>query len=259
MPKGVYKRDMSPEAHAQRSAIQKKAQNKPEARANNSASKKKFYEEHPGFQKEIYNRSEVQEKHLKAVNCSKAKEKGRAAKKKFYREHPGFQKEIQNRPEVRAKQSAAKVGDKNPTKRLEVRKKKRAAAIEYWADPENREKQLKAILKGCNVKPNKSERRLQKLLNKWFSKEYQINVNAEVMTLGGKIPDFVNVNGQKKIIEMNGNYWHGEVKTGRTKEEEEKQRIDYFAQFGWKTLIVWEHELRNTKKLKRKIKEYTNP
>jgi len=125
-----------------------------------------------------------------------------------------------------------------------------------WGDPKYKEKQLRLIFKGFKIKPNRIEKYLDGFLQKLFPNEYQLNVNAEVMTLGGKIPDFVNINGQKKIIELNGTYWHGEKKTGRTKIEEEQQRIDHFAKFGWRTLIVWDYELTNTKQLKEKILEF---
>lgn len=79
-------------------------------------------------------------------------------------------------------------------------------------------------------------------------KEYQINVKAEVMTLGGKVPDFVNVNGQKKIIELFGDYWH--------EPEEEQERIDLFAKYGYQTLVIWDYELKDVNKLKEKILEF---
>jgi len=127
-----------------------------------------------------------------------------------------------------------------------------------WQDPEYKESQLKAIFEGMRLKPNKPEQGFQRLLNKWFVGEYQINVTADVMVLGNRVPDFVNINGQKKIIELFGDYWHGEELTGRSKEEEEEQRIDYFAQFGWKTLVVWEYELGNLNELKEKIVNFNS-
>jgi len=80
---------------------------------------------------------------------------------------------------------------------------------------------------------------------------------AEVMILGGKGLDFVNVNGQKKIIEMFGTYWHGEKRTGRIKKEEEQQRIDLFAQYGYQTLIIWQHELKNVNSLRTKLVNFS--
>lgn len=148
------------------------------------------------------------------------------------------------------------VGLKNAGKNhsREVRKKRSLNQTVLWQNPEY----VKRMIKAQHRKPNKSEKKLDEFLQKIVPKEYQINVNAEVMTLGGKIPDFVNVNGQKKIIEMNGDWWHGEKRTGRSKEEEEQQRVNYFAKYGWKTLVVWELELKNIEKLENKILEFNN-
>lgn len=108
-------------------------------------------------------------------------------------------------------------------------------------------------MKGCKMKPNKQEKRLHKILHEILLGKYAINVDADIAAIGGKVPDFVNINGQKRLIELFGDYWHGEERTGRTKEEEEKQRIDHFARFGYQTLIIWQHELGNTAKVKEKI------
>lgn len=63
------------------------------------------------------------------------------------------------------------------------------------------------------------------------------------------LTDFINCNGQKKIIELFGDYWHNrkEVK------KRDKKRIKTYAKYGYETLIIWEHELKNRKKLKNKI------
>ena len=59
--------------------------------------------------------------------------------------------------------------------------------------------------------------------------------------LAGLNPDFVNVNGQKKIIEVFGDYWHGKRATKPTQREDVRCAI--FAKYGFRTLVIWEHEL----------------
>jgi hypothetical protein len=44
----------------------------------------------------------------------------------------------------------------------------------------------------------------------------------------------MNVNGQKKLIELFGNYWH--------EEGEEISRVSHFGQYGFKTLVIWEED-----------------
>jgi hypothetical protein len=97
-----------------------------------------------------------------------------------------------------------------------------------WKNKKYKEKMIKAILKGLRFKPNKPEKLLGKLLNKLFPKEYKINVKGKVMILGGKVPDFVNVNGQKKVIEMFGDFWHSKKwikKHGSYENTEQEDKI----------------------------------
>ena len=54
----------------------------------------------------------------------------------------------------------------------------------------------------------------------------------------------------KKIIEFNGNYWHTE--------EEAQQRADYFKKYGWDTLFIWGHEMKNRNMVIAKIYEFHN-
>jgi len=124
-----------------------------------------------------------------------------------------------------------------------------------WQDPIYRKKHIEAMLLGLEILPTKPERRLRNGLNKMFPSEYKYVGDGKVW-IGGKCPDFINVNGQKKIIEMFGDYWHSKKRTGRTKEQEESQRIKHFAKYGFRTLIVWQRELQNIKQLKKKLMEF---
>lgn len=68
-------------------------------------------------------------------------------------------------------------------------------------------------------------------------------------------PDFINCNGQKKIIEMYGDYWHKLPNIV----EKDKLRQKVYKRYGYKTLIVWENELQNVSELKRKLLNFHNP
>ena len=122
-----------------------------------------------------------------------------------------------------------------------------------WKNKEYREKVIRNTLKASFVSPNRQEKRLDRILNKLFFGDYKLNVKGEILIIGTKVPDFVNVNGQKKVIELYGDYWHSEKVTGISKDKEEKNRIKYFKKYGYKTLIIWEHELKDINKLKQKI------
>jgi G:T-mismatch repair DNA endonuclease (very short patch repair protein) len=112
------------------------------------------------------------------------------------------------------------------------------------------EEQLKKWVVSNNLKPNKKEQQLNFILQEITPGEFKLNVRSDVMTLGGKIPDFVNINGQKKLIELYGDYWH--------KGQDINIRINYFKKFGWNTLVVWEKELKDIEALKNKILVFTH-
>ena len=130
-----------------------------------------------------------------------------------------------------------------------------------WQNPEFAEKHLKILYANWNISPNKPERRLRNGLNKMFPGEYRYVGDGKVW-IGSKNPDFINVNGQKKIIEMFGDFWHGEkfrqftFNDNSSNKEHKQQRINHFARYGFRTLIVWEKELKNIPRLKRKLTKF---
>lgn len=95
-----------------------------------------------------------------------------------------------------------------------------------------------------DVKPNKPEMQLMAILDKYFPKQWRYAGNGE-MTLGRKIPDFVNIDGKKQLIEVFGEYWH--------RGENPEVRIQEFRQFGFETLVLWESELKDEKSVVAKI------
>ena len=112
-----------------------------------------------------------------------------------------------------------------------------------WRDSEY----AKMMWESFNRLPNKPEMFLRNLLNQLYPGEWKYVGNGK-MFLDGKCPDFVNVNGQKKLIELFGDYWH--------KGENPQDRINIFKPFGWNTLVIWEHELRGFRALRRKIFDF---
>lgn len=126
------------------------------------------------------------------------------------------------------------------------------SSLEHWQDPDFVKKQIKAH----HVKQNKVEKNLENILNKILPNEYKFVGDGEFI-LGGKCPDFLNINGKKKLIELYGEYWHGEEKTGITKENAENERINHFKQFGFNTLIIWENELKEQSILQTKLINFT--
>jgi len=117
-----------------------------------------------------------------------------------------------------------------------------------WNNLEYREKQTKKIMAGLCLLPNKPEMRLNEILNGLYPGEWKYVGDGQFF-IAGRCPDFVNINGQKKIIELFGDYWH--------KDDDPQDRIGIFKPFGFETLVIWEHELKSLKKLKRKLLDFT--
>jgi len=68
------------------------------------------------------------------------------------------------------------------------------------------------------------------------------------VVIAGKCPDYINVNGQKKIIEFWGDRWH--------EGENPKDRAEIFKPYGYETLVIWGHELKDMDKLKSTLNEF---
>ena len=103
-------------------------------------------------------------------------------------------------------------------------------------------KQARTILKNYRLKPNKSEQKLLDLLNEYFPKEFIYNGGQ--VTIEGKIPDFINVNKHKVILEL-----IGRRDFPKHSAEELEGREKLFKQFGFKTLFIYQEDLKNESKL----------
>lgn len=110
-----------------------------------------------------------------------------------------------------------------------------------WRDPEYVSKQ---IVSRC-VTQTKAEKHLQDLLDHNFP-GFQFTGDGKFI-LVGKCPDFINEE-QKLIIELFGDYWHSP--------DEVEPRVRLFEECGYKTLIIWEHELNLEPDLRQKIAEF---
>lgn len=104
--------------------------------------------------------------------------------------------------------------------------------LKLWED----EEYAKNLSKKWVHKPTKPEILLSNLI-----KENNLPFNyvgdGQVM-IGGFNPDFLSKN-PKHIIEVFGDYWHNL----HSAIEKDKRRLETYSKYGYKTLIIWEHEL----------------
>jgi G:T-mismatch repair DNA endonuclease (very short patch repair protein) len=66
---------------------------------------------------------------------------------------------------------------------------------------------------------------------------------------------------KRKRVKSRMGYQHTQEtkdKTGRTKKQEESHRIEHFSKYGFRTLVIWESELKNIKQLKKKLLKFHN-
>ncbi len=178
-----------------------------------------------------------------------------------------------NTEEYKQKQRIAHLGKKRPdlakyNQRPEVRKKRsidwnnRSQELKdrlkrIWnrniKDSEFNKKRLRALLKN----PNKPEKKLIELFNT-HNLPYKYVGNGQIL-FEQKNPDFINSNGQKKIIELFGVVFHDPKRTF-------KKNINYsqtehgtkaiYSKYGFKTLIIWDYELKNLHKVLDKIRKF---
>jgi len=118
---------------------------------------------------------------------------------------------------------------------------------ERMKDRKMKEEWLKKMYMSLSLKPNYSEKILSSILEELFPGDYKFVGDWQIW-IGGKNPDFININGQKKIIEFFGHRWH--------KPEDEEIKKAHFKQYGFDTLIVWGNDLKDSESLKGKLRSF---
>lgn len=111
-------------------------------------------------------------------------------------------------------------------------------------NPEYIKKRISSLIK----KPNKPEKLLIEIINKNNFPFIYVGDGRKI--IGSKNPDFIH-KSDKKIIELFGDYWH--TQRVRCFEETEKGRKEYFKKHGYKTLVLWEKELKDIEDIIKKI------
>ena len=191
---------------------------------------------------------------MKAAAADPASKRRKSLRTKSLWADPGFRKrhaQAISDPEYRRRQShQAKAQWADPA----YRRRESCRMKAMWTNPvyrRHREKAWRtwwesvARKRAFIASPNKLERKVQKALNQWFPKEWRYN--RGIVVLDGMVPDFVNVNGRKAVIEVNGDYWH------RTVHPENRKPARY-RRLGYRCVVIWEREFkRDPSILRRKV------
>lgn len=149
--------------------------------------------------------------------------------------HPGNMLGKKLSQETRLKMSLAAKGKPKlysckhtPETKAKMSKTRKGRAF----SPEHRHNAM--IANGAHRGLTHAEKEMETILAILFPGEYRFCGHGQVI-IGNKIPDFININGQKKLIEVFGDYWH--------RGDDPTARIRLFRQYGFETLVVWEREL----------------
>lgn len=144
-----------------------------------------------------------------------------------------------------------------PKSRTEGQHERRFCSSEcYWEWKSESGQGLKSLL---GIKdPNSLEQRIVKIIED-NNLPFKYVGDGKVV-LSGRCPDFVHTDGQKKIIEVFGDYFHDpDLNETVEWERTEEGRKELFKEFGFDTLVLWQSNLEemSNKEIANKIKKFT--
>lgn len=136
---------------------------------------------------------------------------------------------------------------KNPMKNKEVAKKVGIKISKIFSLKSPQEKSdiiKKGITKRRQIKKTHPEIKLEKIINELKLPYKYCGSGKGMCFLNGQIPDFIDINGDKKVIDVNGCYWHLKYRKPKrwTKELEEQKRRQRYEEIGFKYLVIWDDE-----------------
>lgn len=104
--------------------------------------------------------------------------------------------------------------------------------------------------------PTEPEKHLEAILAEDFP-QFEYNGDGRLgITIGNFIPDFVNTNGKKQLIELFGDYYHSPEVIRDRWQRSELGRIMAYNSLGYCCLVIWEHELKDKQAVVAKVKQF---
>ena len=144
-----------------------------------------------------------------------------------------------------AGREALRIVRKRDMAKPERREQIRQTLQNKWKDKKFADYMLNAQSRSHN--PNKSEQYLFDFLESFWPGMWEYTGDGSVW-INGKNPDFIHKNGKKLIVELFGDYWH--------RGQDPKNREEAFSVFGYKTLVIWERELKDFDSVVDKISNF---
>ena len=132
---------------------------------------------------------------------------------------------------------------------------------ERWANPDYKEEHLRIMREAAKVKPTKLELAFDTLCKK--HRIPFMYVGDGRFFIHGFNPDFIHSEGQQIALELFGDYWHNPEKRKKVPPSMlEPNRKAIFKKYGWRLIVIWEHEFKELKSspnnILNKIKELIN-
>jgi G:T-mismatch repair DNA endonuclease (very short patch repair protein) len=155
-------------------------------------------------------------------------------------------------PEWRKKFSKKRMGKGNPMYGRKRTKKAKQLTSEAHKKKFLDDDYCREFGKRFVNKPTKPEL----ILNDILSPSYKY-VGDLSFWIGGKNPDFVDKKN-KKVIEMFGEYWHSEKRTGIPRDKHERELIQHYRKYNFNCLIIWEFDLKDIKTVKKRIRRFND-
>ena len=138
---------------------------------------------------------------------------------------------------------------KDKDERIRLKEIKHSETIlKKYQDKEYKERVLTGQFK--TRKMTSYEKRLQDIITR-NNLDYKFVGLGEIF-IGGRVPDFVNCNGKKILIEVYEEYYKNHF--FGSVENYEKKRFKHFKEYGWNTVFISGKELSDESKVIEKIK-----
>lgn len=124
---------------------------------------------------------------------------------------------------------------------------------EMWRDAEYRERTLKKIIAGHQVRPTSLEKQYMNFCQKYNIPHKYVG-NGEVI-IGGINPDFIDCNGQKQVVEVFHPFF--KIRTHGSVHNYMRQRSAIFSKYGFKVLFLQTDDFKG-KEWEQKVLEKVN-
>lgn len=148
--------------------------------------------------------------------------------------------------DTRRRMSISHMGERNPfygkQRTKEVKDKIREKVKARWRDP----KFVEMMKRKRKIRPTEIEIQLQSILDKHFPNIYKY-VGDFQATIGGRCPDFLNIDGRKEVIELFGSFWH--------KVDQVELVVKHYRQYGYVCIVIWQEELKEEALVIKHIRE----